>query len=1037
MARVSAVITMGPRSELPAKALAAGAAHAGVDGAGARGAKAAFDYAGSINNHPQLTQEEKHSLLWVLAQAPSFHGLIQPHEIGGHELVDWVKCTGCCGIQISRQDPVPPERTFKMRGVAEIPLSTEVAYDLVTEFEHMQKWDHMLQSLEVLDSAPKAYPLLRIGTFINTYGVPGMSWLFNDRQFLCRGISVHFPDGTRALAAYTPSDPHPADGGVTKPRTVRAHMGVSGYVVSPWADEERRCLGPDKCQVTMVLQVDPKGGVPVPVYNSVSMMMPMNLQRIKAAAAKLKPCEKAAMLQRQLDVVATSRAEAAASAGARRQSGGGGGGGGGGAKKKGGGGNLTGRRRRRPAPQPQRAGACRRERAGRRPSADVAQMDAATAVPAAIVDVLKAIERRLERQHAQLADFALRTAPPPGGRGGCSGGGAAAAAAAPPSGGSSACDGGCFATVDDFLEAHFPSDDLLDPADGLPPPPPGAWALQRQPSTSCVSRRQASSSPEGAARAARAAASPGEPGPAPSPGGSPHGKRRRAGADGGGPPSGDAPPAEVATIPPWLLQHACATFSPQSCTAMAALRAQQHELLLGKDATGLPLPATPGALAPGLLPLGLGHCQLLGGGTPLAPGQSFQAHRTMNRAVLLALLGLALVGSAADAAWTPASSACDAAAPPAEFGGPVTDLKTLVNVTTTATGLPTDALCPGVLYKVKAKFPERRKFIATTTLGSFAGADTACPNRMVNSAGTASVVLPLTLPCGAAGTATLSIAGVLFNKTSANTYKLLTLPLPIAALSACPASTCVADASSGAGATAAGDMPNLNLAFDLNSLLNPTGSANPLAGLATIVQGLVAAGTGGAAAASNASVGTDHLSGLLGALQTLGALVNPAAAANSGAAAGVPDVSDFLGALGSIAALANPSSAASSSSTTSSPGSGILSLLGSLQTLQSTLGGAAATGEATPSGLANVLGALKSVGALLNPTASAAPAAASPLSALMSSGQNLMSSVSALMPADGASSSPNLNLGATFKFVLSVGDFFSKLSALAPRATSG
>jgi hypothetical protein len=86
---------------------------------------------------------------------------------------------------------------------------------------------------------------------------PGMSWLFNEREFCCRGVAAHFPDGTRALAVYTPAEPHPNDKGVSKPRTIRAHMGVSGYVVSPYADESRQHLGDDKCQITMVLQVDP------------------------------------------------------------------------------------------------------------------------------------------------------------------------------------------------------------------------------------------------------------------------------------------------------------------------------------------------------------------------------------------------------------------------------------------------------------------------------------------------------------------------------------------------------------------------------------------------------------------------------------------------------------------------------------------------------------------------------------------------------------------------------------------------------------
>jgi len=50
----------------------------------------------------------------------------------------------------------------------------QVTYDIVTEFEQMQKWDTMLQSMEVVERKPHQYPITRVGTFINTYGVPGM-----------------------------------------------------------------------------------------------------------------------------------------------------------------------------------------------------------------------------------------------------------------------------------------------------------------------------------------------------------------------------------------------------------------------------------------------------------------------------------------------------------------------------------------------------------------------------------------------------------------------------------------------------------------------------------------------------------------------------------------------------------------------------------------------------------------------------------------------------------------------------------------------
>ncbi|KAF8056785.1 1-acyl-sn-glycerol-3-phosphate acyltransferase [Scenedesmus sp. PABB004] len=79
--------------------------------------------------------------------------------------------------------------------------------------------------------------------------------------------------------------------------------------------------------------------------------------------------------------------------------------------------------------------------------------------------------------------------------------------------------------------------------------------------------------------------------------------------------------AATPTFPPWLLQRACATLAPLSCTAAAALRAQQHQLLLGKDATGLPLPSAPCG-APGLLPMGLSQELMAGVASMVAPSSA-------------------------------------------------------------------------------------------------------------------------------------------------------------------------------------------------------------------------------------------------------------------------------------------------------------------------------------------------------------------------------------------------------------------------------
>jgi ribosomal protein L12E/L44/L45/RPP1/RPP2 len=51
------------------------------------------------------------------------------------------------------------------------------------------------------------------------------------------------------------------------------------------------------------------------VYNTVHMMMPMNLQRIKMAAARLKPKEVQEIHKRQVALVAASKAAAAAAVG--------------------------------------------------------------------------------------------------------------------------------------------------------------------------------------------------------------------------------------------------------------------------------------------------------------------------------------------------------------------------------------------------------------------------------------------------------------------------------------------------------------------------------------------------------------------------------------------------------------------------------------------------------------------------------------------------------------------------------------------------
>jgi hypothetical protein len=86
---------------------AAGRSSKGGAGGNVKAAPAqeAYDYVGSILQHPQLTRTEQQSLLWVLAQCPAYHTLIPSSAFGDHEMPEWKHCAtsssrcveaGCC-----------------------------------------------------------------------------------------------------------------------------------------------------------------------------------------------------------------------------------------------------------------------------------------------------------------------------------------------------------------------------------------------------------------------------------------------------------------------------------------------------------------------------------------------------------------------------------------------------------------------------------------------------------------------------------------------------------------------------------------------------------------------------------------------------------------------------------------------------------------------------------------------------------------------------------------------------------------------------
>jgi hypothetical protein len=79
-----------------------------------------------VKQHPELTEKEKHSVLWLMQQSPAFDGIISNEEVGIHNPPEWKTFSHMMHIEACRQDPTPPERTYKLRGTGEIQAPSEV-----------------------------------------------------------------------------------------------------------------------------------------------------------------------------------------------------------------------------------------------------------------------------------------------------------------------------------------------------------------------------------------------------------------------------------------------------------------------------------------------------------------------------------------------------------------------------------------------------------------------------------------------------------------------------------------------------------------------------------------------------------------------------------------------------------------------------------------------------------------------------------------------------------------------------------------------
>lgn len=74
-----------------------------------------------------LTDSDKQAVLYVLAQSPQYESAVTHKDYCMHRESDWHHCGRFFGISAYKQEPVPPEKVYKLRGITEIDASAEVS----------------------------------------------------------------------------------------------------------------------------------------------------------------------------------------------------------------------------------------------------------------------------------------------------------------------------------------------------------------------------------------------------------------------------------------------------------------------------------------------------------------------------------------------------------------------------------------------------------------------------------------------------------------------------------------------------------------------------------------------------------------------------------------------------------------------------------------------------------------------------------------------------------------------------------------------
>lgn len=231
-----------------------------------------------VSQLPLLTPRDKRGVLNLVAKTI---------DLGVRRPTEFSSVAALSGVKIFRSVPRQSwlesrKRIYRVCGMGEVPgASAETTFELLCNLQLIPEWDMLFKGAKYLNFASSADGAVEVGHLHIVYGLPGVSRIISDRDFVIRVARVRFPNGIRVLHCHSVSPDEQMEGDPgPSPRMIRGYMWDSGYTVVPTR------IG---CCLNITLQVDPKGWVPTSITNLSLEATSLNIQRIRAALQRL-PC---------------------------------------------------------------------------------------------------------------------------------------------------------------------------------------------------------------------------------------------------------------------------------------------------------------------------------------------------------------------------------------------------------------------------------------------------------------------------------------------------------------------------------------------------------------------------------------------------------------------------------------------------------------------------------------------------------------------------------------------------------------------------